>query len=349
MANTTPEQVLKALRQVFDPDLGKDIVSAGMVKDVRIEEGEVSFTIELTTPACPLRSEFEQQARRVVQALRGVTEVRVNMSSSTAAHRPQEKRLPDGVKNVIAVGSGKGGVGKSTVAVNLAVALAKSGAEVGLLDSDVYGPDVPKMMGLHGRPRVEDKKLVPMESCGVRVMSLGFLVEEETPVIWRGPLVGSIIKQFLEDVRWGQLDYLVVDLPPGTGDAQLSLVQLVPVTGVVVVTTPQDVALHDAVKALRMFEKVNVPVLGIVENMSYFVCPHCGQRSEIFSHGGARQAAQRLGVAFLGEVPLDGAIREGGDLGTPSAAEDNSPLSSAFGKIAGAVASQVSILNLAGG
>jgi ATP-binding protein involved in chromosome partitioning len=204
------------------------------------------------------------------------------------------------------------------------------------------------MMGVNSRPKVEGKKLLPIESYGVRLMSLGFLVEEETPVIWRGPLVAGIVKQFLEDVRWGELDYLIVDLPPGTGDAQLSLVQLVPVTGVVVVTTPQDVALHDAIKALRMFEKVGVPVLGIVENMSYFLCPHCGQRSEIFSHGGAREAAGRLEVPFLGEVPLDGAIRAGGDAGQPPAAVEDHPAAAAFARLAGAVASRVSVVNLSG-
>lgn len=346
MPRITEEQVFTALRQVLDPDLGKDIVSAGMVKDVRVEDGVVSFTIQLTTPACPLRSQFERQSRQVVKALPGVKEVQVNMTAVTAAHRPQERKLPESVSNIIAVGSGKGGVGKSTVAVNLAVALAGSGAQVGLLDSDVYGPNIPRMMGVNERPRVEDSKLVPVESFGVRLMSLGFLVEEETPVIWRGPLVAGIVRQFLEDVRWGELDYLIVDLPPGTGDAQLSLVQLVPVTGVVVVTTPQDVALNDAIKALRMFEKVGVPVLGIVENMSYFLCPHCGQRTEIFSHGGGREAAQRIGVPFLGEVPLDGEIRQGGDSGMPPAARDNHPAAAAFAQIAGAVASRVSVLNL---
>jgi len=348
MASVTEEQVLGALRRVMDPDLGKDIVSAGLVKEVRAEEGRVSVTIELTTPACPLRRQFEQQAREAVEALPGVKEVRVNMTARTAAHRPEERKLPEGVKNVIAVGSGKGGVGKTTVAVNLAVALATSGAEVGLLDSDVYGPNTPRMMGVSGRPEVEEGKLVPIESHGVKLMSLGFLVEEETPVIWRGPLVAGIVKQFLEDVKWGELDYLVVDLPPGTGDAQLSLVQLVPVTGVVVVTTPQDVALQDAIKALRMFEKVRVPVLGIVENMSYFLCPHCGERSEIFSHGGARAAAARLGVAFLGEVPLHGKIRAAGDEGRPPAGGEDASIASPFAEIAGAVASRVSVMNLKG-
>ncbi|HRR57384.1 MAG TPA: Mrp/NBP35 family ATP-binding protein, partial [Acidobacteriota bacterium] len=316
--NVTEERVLEALRQVVDPDLRQDVVSLGMIRDLQVEQGEVSFRFVLTTPACPVRDQLEEQARRAVEAIPGVRRVRLRMDASV----PKGKTVPDrrpveGVRNIVAVTSGKGGVGKSTLAVNIACALAVRGARVGLLDADIYGPNIPVMLGLRENPTAQDGRIVPLEAFGLKVMSMGFLTDEDTPLIWRGPLLHNVVQQFLYQVRWGELDYLVADLPPGTGDVQLTMVQSVPLAGGLVVTTPQDVALADARKAIMMFRQVEVPVLGVVENMSYFVCPHCSRRSDIFSHGGGKRVAERYEVPFLGEIPLEVAVREGGDLGRP--------------------------------
>jgi ATP-binding protein involved in chromosome partitioning len=339
--------ILEALRVVKDPDLHRDIVTLNFVKDVKINGKDVSFTIELTTPACPVREELKASSIKALRdSIEGVGKVEVEMTSRVTAHDNQQKAaiLP-GVKNTIAVASGKGGVGKSTVAVNLAVALAKEGAAVGLIDADVYGPSIPLMMGITGRPQVRNQRLQPMENWGVKVISIGFLVDPMQAVIWRGPMASGAIKQFMTDVDWGELDYLVFDLPPGTGDIQLTLVQTIPLTGAVIVTTPQDISLADARKGFKMFEKVNVPVLGIVENMSYYVCSHCGQREEIFDNGGGRRAAEELGVPFLGEIPIYTSIRVSGDKGRPIVVDESLPQSQSILQIARNMAAQVSIRN----
>jgi ATP-binding protein involved in chromosome partitioning len=340
--------VLDALRTVKDPDLNKDIVTLDFIKDLEIDDGKVSFAIELTTPACPVKKEMEQWARDAVMGVSGVREVQIRMTSSvprsTAAAGKQG--IP-GVKNIVAIGSGKGGVGKSTVTVNLAVALAQAGASVGLLDADIYGPNIPLMMGIEGRPHAIDDRIQTLSNYGVRVMSMGFLTSDDTPLIWRGPMLHSVIQQFLHQVDWGELDYLLIDLPPGTGDVQLSLTQTVPLMGAVIVSTPQDVALQDARKAIMMFRQVKVEILGIVENMSYFQCPKCNERTPIFSHGGGAATAAKFDVPFLGEVPLDVALREGGDAGKPIVAADpKSLVAQAFAQIAERIAAQVSIANL---
>ncbi|MDX8411594.1 MAG: iron-sulfur cluster carrier protein ApbC [Mariprofundaceae bacterium] len=344
----TEQQVLDALKSIVDPDFNKDIVSLGFVKDMAIQQGRVAFTIELTTPACPVKEEFHRQAVELVGALAGVSDVQVNMSSKVQAHgRPGMEPIA-GIRNIIAVASGKGGVGKSTTAVNLAVALARTGARTGLLDADIYGPSVPCMMGLAGRQPMIDheaKKMFPLENFGVKTISIGYLIKEEDAMIWRGPMVASALSQLLSDVQWGELDYLVVDLPPGTGDAQLTLVQKVPVTGAVIVTTPQDIALLDARKAIAMFRKVNVPVLGMVENMSVFICPHCGGESHIFASGGAERLGAEQQVEQLASIPLDIRIRETSDAGAPIvAAHADSPQAAAYQDLAGAVARRISVL-----
>jgi len=313
------ENILEALQRVKDPDLQRDIVSLNFVKDLKIDGRNIALTIELTTPACPVREELKAASVRAIREhIEGVGVVDVKMTSKVSAHENKEKAsLIPGVKNTIAVASGKGGVGKSTVAVNLAVALAREGARVGLLDADVYGPSVPLMMGVTEKPQMRDKRLIPVEKWGVSVMSIGFFIESAQAVIWRGPMVGKMLTQFIADVEWGELDYLVFDLPPGTGDVQLSLAQALPLTGAVVVTTPQDVSLSDVRRAMQMLEKVNIPVLGIVENMSYYVCSHCGHREEIFDHGGGRKTAEEMGVPFLGGIPIHTSIRVSGDTGEP--------------------------------
>ena len=350
MKQLTEAGVLEALRAVKDPDLHRDIVALNFVKDLAIRGNDVSFTIELTTPACPVRDELKDASVQAIRAaLPGVGEVAVAMTSKVTQHdHAQRGSVLPGVKNTIAVASGKGGVGKSTVAVNLAVALGRDGAKVGLVDLDMYGPSIPLMMGVTGRPGMSGNKLLPIEKWGVRVMSIGFLVDPMQAVVWRGPMVSGAVKQFMSDVEWGELDYLVMDLPPGTGDIQLTLVQTIPLTGAVVVTTPQDISLADALKAWKMFEKVNVPVLGVVENMSYYLCAQCGHREEIFDTGGGRRTAEELGVPFLGEIPLYTAIRVSGDKGTPIAADDAAPAQADIvRKIARNVAAQVSIRNAA--
>jgi len=350
MASVTQEAILAALSKIQDPDLHRDIVSLGFVQNIKIDNSTVAFDVVLTTPACPVKEQMREEANRLVSALPGVSEVKINMTSSVTKGRSQvrENYIPQ-VKNTIAVSSGKGGVGKTTVSVNLAVALARSGATVGLLDADVYGPNVPMMMGVkQPKESAQDNKIIPAERYGVKIMSIGFFVPEDQPIVWRGPMIHGAIQQFLRDVEWGELDYLIVDLPPGTGDAQLSIAQLVPMTGAVIVTTPQDVALLDSRKGLEMFRKVNVPLLGIVENMSHFVCPHCNKTTEIFSRGGGEKAAAKLNVQFLGDIPIDPAIRQGGDSGKPIVVADpDSPQARAFAAIAGKVAQQISILNAA--
>jgi ATP-binding protein involved in chromosome partitioning len=342
------KQILDALRTVKDPDLHKDIVTLNFIKDLKISDGKVSFAIELTTPACPVKDKMEQWAREAVLKVDGVREVDIRLTSAVPrGSAAAGKQSIDGVKNIIAVGSGKGGVGKTTVTVNLAVALAQTGAAVGLMDADIYGPNVPLMMGITGRPYAVDNRIQPLSNYGVRVMSMGFLTSDDTPLIWRGPMLHNVIQQFLHQVDWGQLDYLLIDLPPGTGDVQLSLTQTVPLMGAIVVSTPQDVALQDARKAILMFRQVRVDVLGIVENMSYFQCPKCNERTHIFSHGGGATTAAKFGVPFLGEVPLNTSLREAGDVGKPIVAADGeSPVARAFIEIAEKVAAQVSIANL---
>lgn len=311
--------VLTALRAVKDPDLHKDIVSLGFVKDLRLDGTRVAFTIQLTTPACPVKDQMREQARAAVMQVAGVEQVDIEMTASVrAVGSPDAGRAPvPGVKNVIAVGAGKGGVGKTTVAVNLALALARHGSRVGILDGDIYGPNVPIMLGVHTQLTTDGEKILPAEKYGVQVVSMGFLTDEDAPVIWRGPMLHGAIQQFFREVRWNDLDYLVVDMPPGTGDVALSLSQTVPVAGAIVVTTPQTVSVADTRRAIRMYQKLNVPTLGIVENMSYFVCSGCGRESDVFGRGGGERLAEQLGVPFLGGVPLYEPIRVGGDTGVP--------------------------------
>jgi ATP-binding protein involved in chromosome partitioning len=346
MTQLSEQSVLDALRQIQDPDLHKDIVTLGFIRDLKIEGGDVSFRIVLTTPACPVKEQMEDAAKEVVGALEGVTQVRVTMDADVPKGRGLgEKIMVEGVRNIVAVSSGKGGVGKSTVAVNLSVSLALDGARVGLMDADVYGPNVPLMLGAgDARPEVQGNKLVPIEAYGVRLMSMALLQPGDKPMIVRGPILHGLVKQFLTDVLWGELDYLIVDMPPGTGDVQLSLAQLVPVQGAVLVTTPQEVAVMDVRRALRMFETVAVPVLGVVENMSYFIAPDTGNRYDIFGKGGGEKLAEQYGVPFLGAVPLGMEVREGGDKGVPVVvSQPDSPQSAAFRHVAEEVARQVSI------
>jgi ATP-binding protein involved in chromosome partitioning len=323
MPTLTEATVTEALRNVQEPELGRDIVTLGMVKDLHIGDAdEVSLRIELTTPACPLKDEIDRDIRSTLERL-GASSVEVDWSAMVRRASPaQPQQLLPGVKNIIAVASGKGGVGKSTVSANLAVALAMEGASVGLLDADITGPNIPHMLGLEGQPVASpDNKITPLERYGVKVISIQFFVPEGQPVVWRGPLVGGAIQQFLRDVDWGDLDYLVIDLPPGTSDAQLTLAQAVPISGALLVTTPQDVALLDVQKALAMFRRMSVPVMGIVENMSAFLCPHCGEASEIFGRGGGERLARESGLEFLGGIPLDIKVRQGGDAGVPAVAQ----------------------------
>lgn len=319
-AGPAADAVVAALSHVLDPELGRDLVSLGMIRNVEVAGGRVSLDLVLTTPACPKRAEIKEAVEEAVRAIPGVAAVEVRVSAEVRqAKNPVEgrKAIP-GVRNVIAVASGKGGVGKSTMSVNIAVALAKDGARVGLLDADIYGPSVPTLLNLKGhRLHGDEGLIVPAATQGIKALSIGFLLEEETPVIWRGPMLMKALEQFLHGTKWGELDYLVVDLPPGTGDVQISLVQQVPVAGAIVVTTPQDLALIDVLRAVRMFEKVGVPILGVIENMSWFSCPHCGGRSEIFGHGGAKEACGRLGIRFLAEIPLQVELREASDAGVP--------------------------------
>jgi ATP-binding protein involved in chromosome partitioning len=348
MSAPSEAQVLDALRPIIDPDFQKSIVDLGFIKNMAIADGTVSFAIELTTPACPVKAEFERAARERVSSLPGVTKVDVTMTANTrgGSAAPREEAVLPGVKNVIAVASGKGGVGKSTTAVNLALALRQSGASVGVMDADVYGPSLPLLLGVGGRPESSEKRIQPLEAHGMRVMSMGFFVNENSPVIWRGPMVHGLIRQFLTDVEWGELDYLVIDLPPGTGDAALTLTQQAPLSGAVIVTTANDLSVIDARKGLRMFEKVAVPVLGIVENMSFFVPPDLpDRRYYIFGRDGGKRVADELGVDFLGEVPIDSRVVEGGDAGRPIVVHaPESEAAKAFKRIAGEVARRLAVL-----
>ncbi|MDR3708395.1 MAG: Mrp/NBP35 family ATP-binding protein [Capsulimonadaceae bacterium] len=345
----TNEQVVEALRTVNDPDLHKDLVSLRMIKDVVVDGSNVAFSVELTTPACPLKAKIEGDCRRAVSAIPGVGEISINMTSNVRAtdRRGIEQAPLPGVRNIVAVASGKGGVGKSTVSANLACALAQTGARVGLMDADIYGPSIPIIMGVEDAEVGIDQikqQIIPVERYGVKIVSMGFLQHATAAVIWRGPMVSKAVQQFLRDVQWGEIDYLIVDLPPGTGDAQLTLAQAIPLTGAVIVMTPQDVAASVAVKAIAMFRRLDVPILGIVENMSYFQCPTCNTRHDIFSHGGGHDAADALNVPFLGEIPLDAQIRAEADEGTPTVViSPDSPQALAFRDVAEGVAQQVSI------
>ncbi|MFO1029792.1 MAG: Mrp/NBP35 family ATP-binding protein [Planctomycetota bacterium] len=344
----TDTAVLEALRAVQDPDLHQDIVTLGFVKNLRVCGSSVALDIELTTPACPVKDLMKSQAERALRSLPGVDEVRITMTARVTASRPVlgEKGMIPGVKNVIAVSSGKGGVGKSTVAVNLACALSRAGAKVGILDADVYGPNVPLMLGLSGQPTTANQKIVPFEKYGLQVMSMALLVAEDQPVIWRGPMLHSAVRQFLFDVAWHDLDYLVVDLPPGTGDAQLSLSQQAHLMGAVIVTTPQDVSVLDVKKAIRMFQTVNVPILGVVENMSWFTPPGSTERYHLFGQGGGQRIEREFGVPLLGQIPIELAVREGGDRGEPiTLAQPGSVSATAMFAIAGKIAQRISILN----
>ncbi len=346
MPQITEQLVLGALRNVREPELHKDLVTLNMIRNVQINGDDVAFTIVLTTPACPLTAQMEKNSRDVLAQI-GVKQVDINWISEVPADQRITDRLQVTFHNTIAISSGKGGVGKSTVAANLAVALAGMGAGVGLLDADIYGPNIPLMMGVDRLPRSTGGKITPALAYGVRLMSMAFLMNPDQPVIWRGPMIHSAIQQFLTDVDWGALDYLIIDLPPGTGDAQLTLAQSVPLTGAVVVSTPQEVALADALRGLKMFEKLEVPILGIIENMGPYVDPVSGQKIAFFGEGGGERMAQRLQVPFLGSVPLDPNVREGGDAGKPIVADKpDSAAGVALKSIAQQVAARVSVLNL---
>jgi ATP-binding protein involved in chromosome partitioning len=345
MTTLTEAVVYEALRNVQEPELGGDLVSRNMVKDLAIDGSRVAFTIELTTPACPLKDEIEADVARVLRPL-GAEAIDISWGAMVRRSTPrQPEQLVPGVKNIIAVASGKGGVGKSTVSVNLAVALAQAGASVGLLDADITGPNIPLMMGVEGQPTASpNNKITPLERYGVKVISIQFFVPEGQPVVWRGPLVGGAIQQFLRDVEWGELDYLVVDLPPGTSDAQLTLAQSVPIGGTVLVTTPQEVSLLDVTKALGMLERMSVPIIGIVENMTGFVCAHCGEVTEIFGRGGGERFAAAHGLEYLGGIPLDVTVRQGGDAGVPVVAQrEPGPAAAAMTTIARKVAARMSV------
>ncbi len=345
----TTEAVLAALGTVNDPDLHRDLVTLGMIEDVAVEGGRVRFTLVLTTSACPLKAQIEDESRTVLMKIPGVTEVAIHTTSRVRKPKDPsaDRKALEGVGHVLAVGSGKGGVGKSTVAANLAIALAETGAQVGLMDGDIYGPNLPRMLGAQRQPYQKDKRIVPLEAHGVRFMSMGLLVDAGEAVVWRGPMLHGAIKSFLGDVDWSGCDYLIVDLPPGTGDVQLSLIQQTVVTGAVVVTTPSTVAIEDTVKAVRMFEKLSVPVLGMIENMSFFVCDDCGTRHDIFSSGDAEARALALGIPFLGALPLEPAVRRGGDTGSPiMAGEPEGATAATFRTIAGELARRISIATL---
>ena len=338
--------VLEALKIVNDPDLHRDIVSLGFIKDLKIDGGHVAFTIELTTPACPVKGQMRDQARAAVMQVPGVSAVEVQMSARVReAVGGDGTRSPlPGIKNIIAVGAGKGGVGKTTVAVNLAIALAKCGGKVGVIDADLYGPNVPIMLGIKTQLTTDGQKIVPAEKYGLQVISMGFLTADDAPIIWRGPMLHGALQQFFREVKWIDLDYLVVDMPPGTGDVALTLSQTVPVAGAIVVTTPQQVSLADSRRAVAMYKKLNMPPIGIIENMSHFVCPNCQHEADIFGHGGGERMAAELNLPFLGRIPIYQPIREGSDTGVPlMISEPDSPAARALMAAAERTAAQVSI------
>jgi ATP-binding protein involved in chromosome partitioning len=345
LTQITNEQVLDRLRTVDDPELHKDLVTLGMIKDIGIDGGAIRVHVELTTPACPLKDKIAGDVTNAVKQIPGVQSVELEWSAQVRSSRSGGKTLP-GVKNVVAVGAGKGGVGKSTAAVLLAYGLHRAGAKVGLMDADVYGPSLPTMTGVEGaKPEVNGDMIVPPNAGGVKVMSIGFMVDRNKALIWRGPMTHGVVKQFLEQVEWGELDYLIVDLPPGTGDVPLSLAQSIPMTGAVVICTPQDIALLDARRAVRMYEQLNVPCLGIIENMSYYLCPKCNHRDELFDHGGAEAEAKALGVPFLGDLPLNTKMRMFGDGGSPEKmfTDTDDYVREAIDKVVTATAGQISI------
>jgi len=340
------DDILGALSRVKDPDLQRDLVTLGMIEELEIADGVVAFTLVLTTSACPLREQIEKDVRAAVMAVPGVRELKLKTTSRVRKPKDPtaDRRALPGVAQVIAIGSGKGGVGKSTVSANLAVALARTGARVGLLDGDIYGPNLPRMLGVNTQPLTRDGKVLPVEAHGVSFMSMGLLVDQGEAVVWRGPMLHSAVKTFLHDVAWGELDYLLVDLPPGTGDVQLSLIQQTFVAGAVLVTTPSTVAMEDAAKALNMFAKLQVPVLGMIENMSFFVCPKCETRHDIFNSGSPEERALAMGVPFLGAIPIHPEVRAGGDRGEPVVVgRPNSEHARALTRIAGELARRVSI------
>ena len=346
MPSLDRDAVLTALRSVIDPDIRRDIVSLGFVKDLVVAAGRVAFTIELTTPACPVKDQMRDQAIGAVRAL-GVDTVDVQLTAKVRSVSAPERGGPPlpGVKNVIAVGAGKGGVGKTTVAVNLALSLARCGSKVGILDGDIYGPNVPMMLGISTQLTTNaQRQIVPAEKYGLQVISIGFLTSDDAPIIWRGPMLHGAIQQFFKEVAWQDLDYLIIDMPPGTGDVALSLSQTVPVVGAIVVTTPQQVSLSDSRRAVRMYQKLSIPTLGVVENMSYYACPNCHHESDIFGHGGGEGLATEMGVPFLGRLPIYQPIREGSDMGVPLVvAEPASSAARAFLTVAERTAAQVSI------
>ncbi len=352
MASITNESVTNSLRRVMDPDLHRDLVTLNMIKNVSVEGNKISVTVELTTPACPLKDRIKNDCIDAIKADHPDAEsINVEMTARVVGAKPANQTILPNVHNTIAVASGKGGVGKSTVAVNLAAALAKEGARVGLLDADIYGPSIPLMLGVKERPRMVETPtgthMLPVENYGIKLMSIGFLVDDAAPVIWRGPMASGAVKQFMSDVEWGELDYLVFDMPPGTGDIQLTLCQTIPLTGAVIVTTPQEISLADARKALYMFDKVNVPVLGIVENMSYFVAPDSGVKYDIFGTGGGKKLADETSTEFLGGIPIDPRIRIGGDTGSPIVyAHPDSAEANCVLDIARNMAAQISIRNI---
>jgi len=348
MTTVTEAQVTQALSRVIDPELHKDLVTLKMIENINIEGEIVNFSIVLTTPACPLKNQINAEATQAVMAIPGVEQVNINFDSRVPADARLMGKMDIGARNAIAIASGKGGVGKSTLATNLAISLALDGAKVGLLDVDVYGPNVPMMMGTDAKPKGQNNKIQPPEAHGVKLMSMGFFLDPDQAVIWRGPMIHNAIRQFLEDVEWGDLDYLLIDLPPGTGDASLSLAQSLSLTGAVIVTTPQRVALSDVARGAQMFEQLNVPIFGVVENMSYFVAPDTGKRYDIFGHGGGADMAQKVNVDFLGEIPLESAVREGGDEGVPIVVRNpESAAAQAIRATAQKVAAAVSMRNLA--
>ena len=347
MTTLTRDAVLAALSTVQEPELHQDLVTLGMIRDLKIEGSAVSFSVMLTTPACPLRGRIEKESREAVEAI-GASKVSVKLDSDVPNDGRMRGLVNDPMRNAIAVASGKGGVGKSTVAVNLAVALAKSGARVGLMDADIYGPNVPTMMGAPVMPNPKNDKLQPAESYGVKMMSMGYLVKPGQPLIWRGPMLNSAIRQFISDVEWGELDYLIIDLPPGTGDAPLSLAQALPLSGVVIVTLPQAVSLEDASRGLEMFKTLNVPILGVVENMSYLTLPD-GSKMDVFGQGGGESMASHYDVPFLGAIPLNPNVRIGGDNGIPIIISDpQSDAARALLSLAESVAARISVAALGG-